>query len=62
LSLRGERGGSETLERATWRGRQLFNHVRPHQALAGRRHDVHLEARTTRRTIKPTEPETLPLS
>lgn len=43
--------------------RQLFNTVRPHQSLAGRRPlDVHLEARTTRGILKSTEPETLPLS
>jgi putative transposase len=43
--------------------RQLFNRIRPHEALAMRRPlDVHLEACTTRETIKPTEPETLPLS
>jgi putative transposase len=45
------------------RYRQLFNQVRPHQALAGRRPiDVHLEARTTDRILKSNEPEPLPLS
>jgi len=39
--------------------RELFNQVRPHQALAMRRPlDVHLEA--IRETLKSTEPETLP--
>jgi putative transposase len=43
--------------------RQLYNTVRPHQSLAGRRpHDVHLEAINDRQTIKSNEPETLPLS
>ena len=43
--------------------RELFNTVRPHQALAGRRPlDVHLEGTTTSEILKPTEPETLPLS
>lgn len=43
--------------------RQLFNTVRPHQSLAGRRPlDVHLEACQTPPTPKQTEPETLPLS
>lgn len=43
--------------------RQLFNTVRLHQALAGRRPlDVHLEACTTRETINSNEPETLRLS
>ena len=43
--------------------RQLFNTVRPHQTLAGRRPlDVHLEACQTRQTPKLSEPETLPLS
>ena len=43
--------------------RQLFNTVRPHQALAGRRpFDVHLEAINDDQTTKSNEPETLPLS
>jgi putative transposase len=43
--------------------RQLFNTVRPHQSLAGRRPlDVHLEAINEPQTIKSNEPETLPLS
>ena len=43
--------------------RQLFNTVRPHQTLAGRRPlDVHLQACQTPPTPKLTEPETLPLS
>lgn len=45
------------------RYRQLFNTVRPHQALAGRRPlDVHLEAINNPQTIKSNESETLPLS
>ena len=45
------------------RYRQLFNTVRPHQTLRGRRPlDVHLEASLTPPTPKLTEPETLPLS
>ncbi|MEJ7567747.1 MAG: integrase core domain-containing protein [Gaiellaceae bacterium] len=45
------------------RYRQLFNTVRPHQSLAGRRPlDVHLEASLTPPTPKPNEPETLPIS
>ncbi len=41
--------------------RQLFNTIRPHQSLAGRRPlDVHLEACQTPPTPKQTEPETLP--
>ena len=45
------------------RYRQLFNTVRPHQALAGRRPlDVHLEAINDPKTIKSNKPETLPLS
>jgi putative transposase len=40
--------------------RQLFNTIRPHEALAMRRPlDVHLEACTTRQTTKSTEPERL---
>jgi transposase InsO family protein len=43
--------------------RQLFNTVRPHRSLDGRRPlDVHLEACQTPPTPNPTEPETLPLS
>ncbi len=43
--------------------RQLFNQIRPHEALAMRRPlDVHLEAINDPPTIKSTEPETLPLS
>lgn len=43
--------------------RQLFNTVRPHQTLAGRRPlDVHLEAINRDKILKSTEPETLPLS
>ena len=45
------------------RYRQLFNTVRPHHSLAGTRpHDAHLQARTNDQILKPTEPETLPLS
>ncbi len=44
------------------RYRELFNEIRPHEALAMRRPlDVHLEA-INDQTIKSTEPETLPLS
>ncbi len=43
--------------------RQLFNQVRPHQSLGGRRPlDVHLKACQTAPTPKQPEPETLPLS
>ena len=43
--------------------RQLFNTVRPHQSLTGRRPlDVHLDRCQTARTPKLSEPETLPLS
>ena len=43
--------------------RQLFNTIRPHDGIAMRRPlDVHLEASNDHRTIKSTEPETLPLS
>jgi putative transposase len=43
--------------------RQLFNRIRPHEALAMRRPlDVHLDAINNDQTIKSTEPETLPLS
>ena len=45
------------------RYRQLFNTVRPHQALAGRRPlDIHLEATNDDQTTKSNEPETLPFS
>lgn len=45
------------------RYRQLYNTIRPHQTLGGRRPlDVHLEATTDCQTIKSNEPETLPLS
>ncbi len=43
--------------------RQLFNQVRPHEAIGMRRPiDVHLEAINDDHTINSTEPETLPLS
>ena len=43
--------------------RELFNTIRPHQTLDGRRpRDVHLEARQTRPTPNLNEPKTLPLS
>lgn len=43
--------------------RQLFNTIRPHEALAMRRPlKVHLEAINDHQTIKSTEPESLPLS
>jgi putative transposase len=43
--------------------RQLFNRIRPHEALAMRRPlDVHLEAINDPQTIKSAEPETLPTS
>lgn len=43
--------------------RQLFNQVRPHEAIGMRRPiEVHLEAINDDQTIKSTEPETLPLS
>jgi transposase InsO family protein len=43
--------------------RQLFNQIRPHEALAMRRPlEVHLKAINDDQTIKSTEPETLPLS
>jgi putative transposase len=43
--------------------RQLFNTIRPHQTLAGRRPlDVHLAGCQTHPTPKQSEPETLPLS
>jgi len=42
--------------------RQLFNEVRPHQSLGGRRPlDLHLQAAQTPPTPKQNEPETLPL-
>ena len=45
------------------RYRQLFNQVRPHHSLAGRRPlDVHLDALSNDQILKSTEPETLPLS
>ena len=45
------------------RYRDLFNQVRPHQTLGGRRPlDVHLEACKTRTITKSIQPETLPLS
>jgi len=41
--------------------RQLFNTIRPHEALHWRQPlDVHLEACNDRQTTKPTEPEALP--
>jgi putative transposase len=43
--------------------RELFNQIRPHQSLAGRRPlDVHLENCKIRQTLKSNEPETLPIS
>ena len=43
--------------------RQLFNTIRPHEALAMRRPlEVHLEAINDHQTIKSTGPESLPLS
>jgi transposase InsO family protein len=43
--------------------RQLFNRIRPHEAIGTRRPlDVHLEAVNDRQTIKSNEPETLSLS
>ena len=43
--------------------RELFNTIRPHQSLAGRRPiEAHLEACHTDPTLKLNEPETLPLS
>lgn len=51
------------LGRHAERYRQLFNTVRPHHSLAGRRPlHVHLEASNDDQTLKLTEPETLPLS
>jgi putative transposase len=45
------------------RYRQLFNTIRPHRTLGGRRPlDVHLAACETPPTPKLNEPETLPLS
>jgi transposase InsO family protein len=45
------------------RYRQLFNTIRPHEALAMRRPlDVHLEACNHDQTTKSNEPETLPTS
>ena len=49
------------LEAETYR--QLFNQIRPHEAIAMRRPlDVHLEAINDPQTIKSNEPETLPHS
>jgi putative transposase len=43
--------------------RQLFNQIRPHEAIAMRRPlDVHLEAIDREKILKSTEPDTLPLS
>jgi putative transposase len=43
--------------------RQLFNQIRPHEAISMRRPlDAHLEGCTTHEILKSTEPETLPLS
>ena len=43
--------------------RQLFNRIRPHEAIGMRRPlDVHLENRNDHQTAKPTEPKTLPIS
>ena len=43
--------------------RQLFNQIRPHEALAMRRPlDVHLEACKHAQTLNPAEPKTLPTS
>ena len=43
--------------------RQLFNQIRPHEAIGMQRPlDVHLEGCTTRQILKSTEPETLPHS
>ena len=43
--------------------RQLFNRIRPHEAIGMRRPlDVHLENCNDHQTPKSTEPETLPLS
>jgi transposase InsO family protein len=45
------------------RYRHLFNTVRPHHSLNGRRPlDIHLEASADRQILKQPEPETLPLS
>ena len=45
------------------RYRQLFNQIRPHEAIGMQRPiDVHLEGCTTREILKSNEPETLPLS
>lgn len=49
------------LGRETEAYRQLFNQIRPHEALAMRRPlDVHLEACKSHQILKSTEPETLP--
>lgn len=54
-------GSQLGLEGETYR--QLFNTIRPHEALAMRRPlKVHLEAINDHQTIKSTEPESLPLS
>ena len=43
--------------------RQLFNQIRPHEAIGMRRPlHLHLEAINDPQTTKPTEPETLPTS
>ena len=43
--------------------RQLFNQIRPHEAIGMRRPlHLHLEAINDTQTTKPTEPETLPTS
>jgi transposase InsO family protein len=45
------------------RYRELFNQIRPHEALAMRRPlEIYLEASNSREIIKSTEPETLPTS
>ncbi len=51
------------LGRETETYRQLFNTIRPHQSLAGRRPlDAHHDACQSPQTPKQPEPETLPLS
>ena len=43
--------------------RQLFNRIRPHEAIGMQRPlDVHLNNCNDQQILKPTEPETLPLS
>lgn len=55
-------GDGHTLAAEVESYRQLFNQVRPHEALGIRRPlDVHFEAINDRQTTKSTEPETLPL-